>query len=159
MQTHARVRDLLDAFEGAFERRGWHGPSVLQALRGLSSEQAKKRPAGAHHSIHELVEHIAYWEERGIRYLAPRGSRARSARDWARPEHSFAASVARLKAIHARLIAAIEALGDSDLDRRISTGSGPMPLGRALHGVAAHAAYHAGQIGLLKSLLQSHFGL
>jgi uncharacterized damage-inducible protein DinB len=148
MKIAGRVADLLASLEGAFEKRGWQGPTVLRSIRGVKGVEARKKPG--HHSIHELVEHIAYWEEVGLSYIkkVPRPER----RDWSRPTRSFAASVEHLRATHERLAAAVRLLSDQDLDRRVETGEGRMPLSRALHGVAAHAAYHAGQIGLIRSL-------
>ena len=148
MRVARRVADLLASLEGAFERRGWHGPSVVRSLRGVRGVDARKKPA--HHSIHELVEHIAFWEEVGLSYVTqkPRPER----RDWSRPSRSFEESVAYMRTTHRRLSAAVRKLSDEDLDRRIKTGEGTMSLGRALHGVAAHAAYHAGQIGLIRTL-------
>jgi uncharacterized damage-inducible protein DinB len=147
----AQVRDILVALAGAFEGRGWHGPSVLGTLRGLPAARALKRPRGGHHSIQELVEHIAYWERRALLDLAPGGPGPGA--DWAAPRRSFPASVRHLKAVHRELVRAVSALKDDDLGRRVRTGDGPMPLGKVLHGVAAHGCYHAGQIGLLKTLV------
>jgi uncharacterized damage-inducible protein DinB len=151
MKRAGRVGDVLEALEGAFEKRGWHGPTVLESLRGVKPKDATRRPPRCHHSVQELVEHIAHWEEEGLRSIVALGPR--SARDWSRPRGSFAASVARMKAVHRRLVAEVALLEDPALDRRVGTGSGRMPLGRVLHGTAAHAAYHAGQIGLVKTLL------
>jgi len=149
--SKARVTDVLLAFQGAFEGRGWHGPSLLGLLRGLSPVRARKRPRGAHHSIQELVEHVAYWEERAILQFAPGGHSPGA--DWVLPRRSFPASLRHLKAVHKDLLRAVGALEDGDLERIVRTGDGPMRLGKVLHGVAAHAAYHAGQIGLLKTLV------
>jgi uncharacterized damage-inducible protein DinB len=148
MKVGHRVVDLLTSLEGAFERRGWHGPSILRSIRGVKAGEARKKPA--HHSIHELVEHIAYWEEVGLSYItsAPRPER----RDWSRPARSFRESVDHMKTTHRRLSAAVRKLSVEDLDRRVQTGEGSMSLAKALHGVAAHAAYHAGQIELIRTL-------
>jgi uncharacterized damage-inducible protein DinB len=147
----SRTKDLVQAFEGAFGRRGWHGPGVLGSLRGAGPKEAGKRPKGAHHSIHDLVEHIAFWEERGIRYIRPEHPRSRG--DWETPGRSFAQSLAHMKGVHARLVASIRSLHDADLDRIVTTGEGRMSLSKALYGITAHAAYHAGQIRLLRTLL------
>ena len=48
-----------------------------------------------------------------------------------------------------------DALRDQDLDRKVPTSSGPRPLVEVLHGLAAHDAYHAGQIQLLKRMANS----
>jgi uncharacterized damage-inducible protein DinB len=59
-----------------------------------------------------------------------------------------------LRATHRLLVAAVSALEDADLERPVRTVSaGRMPLGQVLHGVAAHDAYHAGQIRMQRTLL------
>lgn len=149
-----RVADVLLALGGAFERKGWHGPSVLEALEGVSAREAARRPGSAHHSIHQLLDHIQYSEEEGLRILTRPGEPRPRRRDWGRPTTSLAASRQRLERTHARLVAAVRRLEDADLARAVKTvESGMMPLARVLHGIAAHDAYHAGQIRLLRTLL------
>ena len=80
-----RVEDVLTALKGAFDSAGWHGPTVLESIAGVTAAQAKKRPAGAHHSVHELVDHIAFWERAAIRYLKTGRAPARPEREWASP--------------------------------------------------------------------------
>ena len=48
----------------------------------------------------------------------------------------------------------VKTLRDEDLDRKVPTSSGPRPLVEVLHGLAAHDAYHAGQIRLTRKLLR-----
>jgi uncharacterized damage-inducible protein DinB len=149
-----RVGDVLGALRGAFERKGWHGPTVLEALRGVTAREAALKPTGVHHSIHQLVEHIQYWEEAGLRYATTRGRPRRTRRDWGVPTASFAVSLRQMQATHRRLVEAVSALADAALDQSIGTwDSGRMPLAQVLHGVAAHDAYHAGQIRLIRTLL------
>jgi len=152
-RRQTRVDDVLAALEGAFEKKGWHGPTVIEALEGVTSTEAAHKPGAARHSIHQLVDHIQYWEQAGLRYVTKPGRPKPPRRDWSRPTTSLAASVARLRSTHARLVAVVTRLADADLDRPVRTvGSGVTPLARVLHGIAAHAAYHAGQIRLLRTL-------
>ena len=149
-----RVGDVLTALRGAFDNEGWHGPAVLEALAGVTAREAGKKPKNAHHTVHELVDHIAYWETAGLHYLKTGGPGRHPSPDWSKTRTSYAASVTRMKATHKKLVAAVGRLRDSDLDRVAATEmSGRMPLGKVLHGIAAHAAYHAGQIRLLRTLV------
>lgn len=149
-----RVADVLAALAGAFERKGWHGPTVRKSLARITAREASLKPAGAHHSIHQLVDHIQYWEEAGLRYATTRDKPKRTRRDWGRPTLSLVESLGRMERTHRDLVAAVSLLSDEDLERPIGTWeSGKVPLSRVLHGVAAHDAYHAGQIRLLRTLL------
>jgi uncharacterized damage-inducible protein DinB len=148
------VGDVLAALAAAFDRKGWHGPTVLRSLAGITAREASLKPAGAHHSIHQLVDHIQYWEEAGLRYATTRDKPKRTRRDWGRPTLALAESLVRMQATHLALVAAVSLLKDADLERPIGTWeSGKIGLSRVLHGVAAHDAYHAGQIRLLRTLL------
>ena len=150
-----RVDDVLAALRGAFEKNGWHGPTVRGSVRGVSPREAARKPARAHHSIHELVDHIAYWEAVVLRrYLGPPKPERRGRGDWRRPVGSFTASVERMDEGHRALVKAVKALRDEDLERKVPTSSGPRPLIEVLHGLAAHDAYHAGQIRLTRKLLR-----
>jgi uncharacterized damage-inducible protein DinB len=149
-----RVTDVLTALNGAFEAKGWHGPTVLESIRGLGRAAASSHPGEAHHSIHDLIDHIEYWEAMGVHYVTKGALPKRRPKDWARPTISFGRSVRRLKNTHRLLLAAISRLDDSELDTPVKTaGSGRMPLAKVLHGIAAHDTYHAGQIRLLRTML------
>jgi uncharacterized damage-inducible protein DinB len=153
--TGTRVDDVLAALRGAFEKNGWHGPTVRGSVRGVSPREAARKPARAHHSIHELVDHVAYWEAVVLRrYLGPGVPSERGRGDWKPPRVAFAASVERMEEGHRALMKAVSALRDEDLERKVPTSSGPRPLVEVLHGLAAHDAYHAGQIRLTRKLLR-----
>jgi uncharacterized damage-inducible protein DinB len=150
-----RVDDVLAALRGAFEKNGWHGPTVLGSVRGVTPSEAERKPPRAHHSIHELVDHIAYWEAVVLRrHLGPPKTERRGRGDWRPPAGSLADSVRRMEEGHRALVKAVKALRDGDLDRKVPTSSGPRPLVEVLHGLAAHDAYHAGQIRLTRKLLR-----
>jgi hypothetical protein len=149
-----RVDDVLAALRGAFEANGWHGPTARGSVRGVTAREAERRPAHAHHSIHQLVDHIAYWEATVLRrYFVPASAR-QGRGDWRPPAGTLAESIERMEAVHRALVGAVSALRDQDLDRKVKTPSGPRPLVEVLHGLAAHDAYHAGQIRLTRKLLR-----
>jgi len=150
-----RVDDVLTALRGAFEKNGWHGPTVRGSVRGVTAREAARQPARANHSIHELVDHIAYWEAVVLRrYLGSGQPGPRGRGDWTPPPGSFAESIERMEEGHRALVKAITALRDEDLERKVPSSSGPRPLVEVLHGLAAHDAYHAGQIRLTRKLLR-----
>ena len=150
-----RVDDVLAALRGAFEKNGWHGPTVMGSVRGVTPAEGERKPPRAHHSIHELVDHIAYWEAVVLRrYLGPPKAERRARGDWRPPVGSLADSIEWMEEGHRALVKAVQALRDEDLDRKVPTSSGPRPLVEVLHGLAAHDAYHAGQIRLTRKLLR-----
>ena len=56
-ETEKIVNQLHRAFVG----EAWHGPAVLEILKGVSAEQALARPLDGGHSIWELALHIEAW--------------------------------------------------------------------------------------------------
>ena len=57
MKAREMIR-LEEQLRLAVEGEAWHGPSVLEAVAGVSAEQASSHPIRDAHSIWELVLHI-----------------------------------------------------------------------------------------------------
>lgn len=78
---------LLALLDEGFDRKAWHGPNLLGSLRGLSAEQALRRPAPGRHNVWEIAVHCAYWKSIVRRRLDPtrRRSASRAARATGRP--------------------------------------------------------------------------
>jgi uncharacterized damage-inducible protein DinB len=151
------IERIQDQLKRAYEGDAWHGPSVLEALAGVTAEQAHARPLTNAHSIWELVHHIAVWEDVGRRRLT--GDRAQiaisSPEDWPPPEDTSEAAWEQAKAAldrgHQALVEAIARTPESRLDEPIFEGMSTVYV--TLHGVIQHDIYHAGQIAILKKSL------
>ncbi len=148
---------ILDQLKRAFEGNAWHGPSVREALFGVTASQAHARPLANAHSIWELVQHIAVWEDVGRRRLA--GDRAQieisSPADWPPAEDTNEVAWEKAKAVldrgHEALREAITRVDESRFDEPILEGMSTVYV--TLHGVIQHDLYHAGQIAMLKKAL------
>ncbi len=148
---------ILDQLKRAYEGDAWHGPSVREALAGVTADQAHARPLANAHSIRELVHHIAVWESVGRRRLE--GDRAQidisSPEDWPPADDTSEAAWEQAKAAldrgHKALREAIERVPESRLDQPIFEGMSTVYV--TLHGVIHHDLYHAGQIAMLKKAL------
>ncbi len=151
------IERILDQLERAYEGNAWHGPSVREALAGLTSAQAHARPLANAHSIWELVQHIAVWESAGRRRLE--GDRAAieisSPEDWPpaddTSETAWELSKAALDRGHEALREAISQIPEERLDEPILEGMSSVYV--TVHGVIQHDLYHAGQIAMLKKAL------
>ena len=66
MSEIERIREQL---KRCHRGEAWHGPSVLEAIDGLSAEQAAARPVASGHTIFELVLHIIAWRNVARRRL------------------------------------------------------------------------------------------
>lgn len=149
----ASLSALID--EG-YEKKTWHGPNLRQSLRGVTARQAAWRPAPGAHNIWELTLHAAYWKYR-MRSKIEGGKRGSFALEgsnfFKRPEPGKATESAwradreLLDREHRALAAAVRKSAKSPRTRRMTRG---------IYGVAFHDVYHAGQIRLLRRLMQKH---
>ena len=150
---------VLDLIDRAYNRQSWHGTNLRGSLRGVSFQQAARRPGPRRHNIWELAVHCAYWKYAVTRRLTgqKRGSFPLEGSNWfVRPvkggltERAWKADLALLDEAHRALRAAIAGLPASHFDWT--------PAGRKtsnsflIQGIAAHDLYHAGQIQLIKRL-------
>jgi len=150
-----RSLQLLRFLDQAYNRKSWHGTNLRGAVRGLTSEQARWRPAKGRHNIHELVVHAAYWKYAVANRLlrGTRGAFALKGSNWfdrSAGDRQWPEDVALIDRVHQDLRAAIEKLDEAALDRPLPrSASTPFTL---ISGVIAHDLYHAGQIQLIKVL-------
>ena len=151
------IERILDQLKRAYEGEAWHGPSVREALAGVTAAQAHARPVANAHSIWELAHHIAVWENVGRRRLS--GDRAAieisSPEDWPPADDTNEAGWEQAKAAldrgHQALVEAIANVPESRLDEPVFEGMSTVYV--TLHGVIQHDLYHAGQIAILKKAL------
>ena len=148
---------LLHQLGEAFERRAWHGPNLLGAIRGLDAECALWRPAPGRHNAWEIVLHCAHWKHRVRHRLvqAPRVAFPRPGQDWPRlpaepTEAEWRKDVRLLRDCHRALTEAVASLTLAELNQ-------PLPGLKVARiqsaaGMALHDVYHAGQIRLLRRL-------
>ena len=148
------IERILDQLKRAFEGNAWHGPSVHEALEGITAEQAHPRTLQNAHSIWELAHHIAVWENTVGRRLE--GDRAQialaSPEDWPpvgdQSEAAWEQAKVALDRGHQALYDAIARVPESRLDEPILEGMSTVYV--TLHGIIQHDLYHTGQISMLK---------
>jgi DinB superfamily len=152
---------IADQVDRAVNGPAWHGPSILELLKGVTATQATAKPIHDAHSIWELVTHTAAWLEIGRLRLegnaplritesmnwppvsAKRGTRASASQAWK-------ADVSRLRRAAKDLQTAIAAQDDRRLDEELPGVDDTWSAYITLHGVLQHVLYHAGQIAILK---------
>ena len=154
----SEIERILDQLKRAYEGNAWHGPSVCEALAGVSAEQAAARPLTRAHSIWQLMQHIAVWEDGVRRRLS--GDRVAietgSPEDWPAADDESEAAWEQAKAAldrgHQALVEAITRVPESRLDAPVCEGLSSVYV--TLHGEIQHALYHTGQIAMLKKALK-----
>ena len=146
---------LLDVLEEGYSKKAWHGPNLKQALKGLTAKEAAWRPAAGRHNVWEEALHAAYWKY-DVRRILEGGKRGsfvlKGSNFFARPEKgqmteaAWKADKGILEKEHRRLREAVK--------NRVKRGR-EKKVARLIYGAAFHDIYHAGQIRLLRRLMEA----
>ena len=151
MDSAKLVLALLDE---AYEKKTWHGPNLKQSIKGVTSREAAWRPGPGRHNIWEVMLHAAYWKYAVRRRIegGKRGSFAlKGSNFFARPEKgrlndaAWRADKKLLESEHLALSAAVAKVLLTERSAKFVN---------QLYGVAFHDIYHAGQIRLLRRLME-----
>jgi uncharacterized damage-inducible protein DinB len=129
--------------------------AVMEALDGMTAEQALWKPSPAQNSIWQIVEHLVGSKEWLIEMI--KGGEP-AAPQWIEPsgdEAAWQATMARLRESHRRLTEAIAAQPEADLLEIPVPALGRTLLELILSPGPAHEAHHSGQIDYLKGLQKS----
>ena len=133
----------------------WYGSDLRAALADVKPTAAFQRPAPGRHNIAEIALHHAYWLGQVESKLTGAPARAFpvEGEDWFElndeSRMSWSSITSTVEAAHQRLH---RAAAESASGARVS------PLSEAerfdfVIGITGHAAYHAGQIQLIKKLI------
>jgi hypothetical protein len=151
MDSAKLVLALLDE---AYKKKTWHGPNLKQSLKGVTAKQAAWRPGPGRHNIWEETLHAAYWKYAVRRRIegGKRGSFAlKGSNFFSRPEKGVLSEAAwntdkkLLEREHRALRQTVAKVLRKACDAKLV---------RQLYGVAFHDVYHAGQIRLLRRMME-----
>ena len=148
---------LSDDLRRAVRGDAWHGPALRELLEGISAEEAKQHPIPTAHSIWELVLHITSWAKIAQRRIEGGQPEPFDGEDfpevhdfssahWDRARHGMFESYERLSEV---------VLGMSDEEIEHNAPKSSRSIGAMVSGVSQHAAYHGGQIAILKKLVST----
>jgi hypothetical protein len=149
---------LLSVLDEAYEKKTWHGPNLKQSLKGVKARQAAWRPGPGRHNIWEFTLHAAYWKYTVRRRIEreKRGSFAlKGSNFFARPlkgklnEKAWRADKELLEREHLALVNTI---------RKAASALKGAKVPKSFYGIAFHDVYHAGQIRLLRRLMERGSG-
>jgi len=145
---------VLALLDEAYEKKTWHGPNLKQSIKGITAKQAAWRPALGRHNIWEVTLHAAYWKY-AVRRRIDGGKRGsfvlKGSNFFSRPEKgklneaAWSADKKLLEREHRALHMTVAKV------LRTARAAKLLP---QLYGVAFHDIYHAGQIRLLRRLME-----
>jgi len=147
---------LADALAAAIGGESWYGVSLVATLGDVTAAEAYAHPIADAHSIWELVLHVTAWAQlsrgavRGV--PIPAWRTMPKEQDWPivakSGEGEWKEAVDAFFAAHSRLVEAIRASSDDRLEERVPGRA--YNFYRLFQSMIQHAAYHGGQIVLLR---------
>ena len=148
----SQIEFIVDQLRRAFDGEAWHGPALMEILDDVDEKTAAARPISKAHSIWELVLHLAGWERVVERRLHGEKLTLSDQENFGHipvaNENSWQAAVKTLRQTHDQLIRTVSSLPESKLLEAVPGKDYDILF--MLSGVVQHAAYHAGQIAILK---------
>jgi hypothetical protein len=160
--AHARqhsneIARLESQLRAAFEGPAWHGPALLELLRGVTPAEASGRPIAGAHTIWEIVLHLTATYDLVLRRLRGDAKPLTPDEDWPpMPKPTDANWQEAIAALHGRNEATRVAVLRFD-PTNLSAPLVPEPPYSAYEqfiGLTQHDLYHAGQIALLKRAIR-----
>jgi uncharacterized damage-inducible protein DinB len=130
---------LLDQLSTSHDRENWYAP-IKKAVEGVTPEQARWTDGHGNHSIGQLVNHLAFWNERslaqfqGKKVAAYKGDNEDTFNNF--DAAKWTETVERLDRVMKDWETAVEQADDA---RLADAASG-------IANISAHNAYHVGQI-------------
>ena len=148
---------LSDDLRRAVRGDAWHGPALRDLLEGMSAEEAKQHPIPTAHSIWELVLHITSWARIAQRRIEGGQPEPFAGEDFPEAEdftdqHWDEARDALFES-YERLSEVVLGMTDEQIGQKAPKSS--RSIGAMVSGVSQHAAYHGGQIAILKKLVST----
>ena len=133
----------------------WYGADILTAVTSVDADTAARRPTAGRHNVGEIALHHAYWlrEVRSRLAGAHDGPFVLEGEDWFEWDAASRLSWAEVKKTLTQEVRRLRDTVDA-----IEQGKQASPLNAEARfdqviGITGHAAYHAGQIQLVKALI------
>lgn len=136
---------LLEQLHTTHDKEDWYVP-IKVAVEGVTPEQAQWTDGKGNHSIGQLVNHLAFWDARGLEQFKGEKPSAYSGNNDETfnsfDSKSWADTVARLDRVMKSWEKAVEEADDAKIAASAS---------QIAH-IGAHNAYHLGQIIYIRKL-------
>lgn len=148
----AERKILEKAMERALSGKGAH-VEAKRVFEGLNWKVAGARPNGVPHSVFQLLNHITYWQEWGVKWLdgeKPPIPRHASG-SW--PGEAAPAGAQEWKQAIGRFEKGLDEITRQSRHADPLTKRGAKTRLEMLHTIASHSSYHLGQVVQLRQML------
>jgi uncharacterized damage-inducible protein DinB len=127
----------------------WHGPCLRELLSDVTEEVATRKPASGGHSIREIAQHIASWENAAMGAIGGTPMPDDSwPDDWPESGASWSVVSEELRFVTALLAERVRQMPSDQLDAVVPGREYSFRF--LLNGIPQHNAYHGGQLALLR---------
>jgi len=149
-----QTKQLADSYRAVTLKDAWYGPSLADLLAQISPELASTPPLPGAHSISELLQHLLLWNER-VRNTSESHplERWQPEQEWAEPPVPWDQLVARWNKSRDMLEEKVRNFPIADLTKQVPGRT--YAYEKLLEGIVQHTIWHAGQIAVVRSMLQS----
>jgi hypothetical protein len=157
---NTECRHIAEELFSTLNGEAWYGDSVRKILEGVTSVQAASHPIPGVHSIWELVRHVEAWCKFAIGAVQgiaiPGWPEMPREQDFPpvidKDAHTWQEALQSFFDNHQKLTQAIREFGDLRLEETVP--GRPYNFYRLFQSATQHAVYHAGQIVMLKKMMQ-----
>jgi uncharacterized damage-inducible protein DinB len=149
-----QTKRIADSYRAVTLKDAWYGPSLADLLARISPELASAPLLPGAHSISELLQHLLLWNER-VRNTSDTHPLEpwQPEQDWAEPPIPWDELVARWNESRDLLEEKVRNFPIADLPKQVPGRT--YAYEKLLEGIVQHTIWHAGQIAMVRSMLQS----
>jgi uncharacterized damage-inducible protein DinB len=144
---------LLEQFAACYDENGWF-VALLNALEGVTADQAAWKPENADNSIWENVNHLIFWNERWLQRYRGELNKPEDVENkgtFHSGETDWQATLEKLNAVMAEWREKLRSIDEDKLASPVNSEY-HAPWRSPLAHQNIHNAYHIGQIVLLRKL-------
>jgi uncharacterized damage-inducible protein DinB len=144
-----------DQLHRAFYGEAWHGEAILEVLNGVTTTIAASRPIPQAHSIWEIVKHITLWNDIVRGRIEGDAVEPGAGEDWQTvvevSDDAWLDTLMELSRSFKDLEETLDDLKQAQFEENLPGRDYNAHF--LIQGAIQHAAYHGGQIGILKKAL------
>ncbi len=151
--------DIIHSLKEIMNGQPWYGPPVMVILNDIDPFTVYKKPAGASHSLIDILYHMVTWTVFTVDQLEKDKTTDMSdfeALDWRTidpKEHTWDKGLAQFKAANEHIIELLENKEDDFLEEIVDFRT--YNFRYLLNGLIQHHIYHLGQIAYVRKIIGS----
>jgi len=158
---NTEIQLIIRRIENVNSGEPWFGRAIYILLEEVDAQNVYSRPMNSGHSMAELLYHMITWADFTMKRIEkdPVNDIAGAEElDWPAIDpkiHTWKKGIAKLKAIHRKIITLLRKKNDSFLEEKVDFRAYNFRF--LINGMIEHNIYHAGQIAYIAKLFQKTY--